>query len=142
MNETLGKVHFWLTFPSVYVIFLTMHFLGFTGMMRHIYDPLQYEFLKPFEGWNRLVSVAAFILFAAQMVFVANVAWSLRRGRRVTEADPWGANTLEWTTPTPPPHGNWPGPIPEVFRGPYEYGPGPEERQPPSEPAPAGEAVG
>jgi len=142
LNETLGKVHFWLTFPSVYVIFLTMHFLGFTGMMRHLYDPLQYEFLKPLAGWNQLVSVASFILFAAQMVFIANVAWSLRRGRRVTEADPWGANTLEWTTPTPPPHGNWQGPIPEVVRGPYEYGPGPEERQPQSEPVPAGEAVG
>ena len=123
-------------------MFLTMHFLGFTGMMRHIYDPTQYEFLKPLAGLNQLISVAAFVLFFAQLVFIANFAWSLWRGPRVTESDPWKANTLEWTTPSPPPHGNWPGPLPEVQAGPYEYGTGAEDRQPQSPPpamTPAGE---
>jgi len=144
LNETLGKVHFWLSFPCVYVVFLTMHFLGFTGMMRHIYDPEQYAFLKPLAGLNQLISVAAFVLFAAQLVFIANFAWSLWRGRRVVDPDPWKANTLEWTAPSPPPHGNWPGPLPAVQAGPYEYGPGAEERRPQSEPppvAPASEPV-
>jgi cytochrome c oxidase subunit 1 len=139
LDERLGKVHFWLSFPSVYVVFLTMHFIGFTGMMRHIYDPTQYEFLKPLTGWNQLVTVAAIVLFLAQIVFLVNVAWSVKWGRKLTESDPWGANTLEWTTPTPPPHGNWPGALPEVHCGPYEYGPG-EERQPQAEPAPVREA--
>jgi len=137
MNETLGKLHFWLSFPSVYVIFLTMHFLGFTGMMRHIYDPTQYEFLKRIAGLNQVVSVAAFVLFGAQLLFLWNFAWSLWRGRRVAEADPWQANTLEWTTPSPPPHGNWPDELPEVETGPYEYGPGLADRRPQAAPRPA-----
>jgi cytochrome c oxidase subunit 1 len=141
MDEKLGKLHFWLSFPSVYAIFLIMHFLGFSGMMRHLYDPTQYAFLKPLGGPNQLVTAAAFVLFAAQLVFLANFAWSLRHGRRAAEADPWRANTLEWTTPSPPPHGNWPGPIPEVHAGPYEYGPGPDERRPQAE-VPAAQPAG
>ena len=95
---------------------------GFTGMMRHLYDPLQYEFLKPMAPWNVLVTLAAIALFGAQLLFIGNFFWSLWRGPQVSEQDPWQANTLEWTTPSPPPHGNWPGPIPEVHRGPYEFG--------------------
>jgi cytochrome c oxidase subunit 1 len=137
LNETLGKAHFWLSFPAVYAIFLPMHFLGFTGMMRHSYDHTQYGFLKPFAPWNHFITVAAFVLFAAQMVFLINVIWSLKWGRVVTEQNPWRANTLEWTTPTPPPHGNWEGPAPAVCRGPYEYGPEGEEHRPQAEPEPA-----
>ena len=135
LDETLGKVHFWLTFPIVYAIFITMHFLGFTGMMRHSYDHTQYDFLKALAPWNQFITAAALALFAAQMVFLFNFAWSLKRGRVVTEADPWSANTLEWTTPTPPPHGNWDGPLPAVQRGPYEYGPREGDRQTQVEPA-------
>jgi cytochrome c oxidase subunit 1 len=102
-------------------------------MMRHLYDPTQYEFLKPLAGLNQLITAAAFVLFLAQLVFIANVAWSLKYGR-IAEADPWKANTLEWTTPSPPPHGNWPGPLPEVEAGPYEYGPGAEDRRPQASP--------
>ncbi len=134
LHEGLGKLHFWLTFPSVYVIFLTMHFVGFTGMMRHIYDPEQYDFLKRMQGWNALISVAAFVLFAAQLLFLVNFFWSLKRGRVVSDPNPWKANTLEWTVPNAPPHGNWPGEVPEVHRGPYEYGPG-DEHRPQSMPA-------
>jgi len=135
LDETLGKIHFWLSFAGVYAIFLTMHFIGFTGMMRHIYDPTAYDFLKPMASWNRFVTVAAFALFGAQMIFIANFAWSLLRGRLVKGENPWHANTLEWTTPTPPPHGNWVGPLPVVHRGPYEYGPAEDEHRPQSEPA-------
>jgi len=69
------------------------------------------------------VTVAALALFGAQLLFIGNFFWSLWRGPQVSEQDPWQANTLEWTTPSPPPHGNWPGPIPEAHRGPYEFGP-------------------
>ena len=122
MNETLGRIHFWLSFPSVYVIFLTMHFLGFTGMIRHSYDHTSYDFLKPYAGWNRFVSGAAFFLFAAQMVFLYNLARTWLGRSTPVEENPWRANGLEWTTPTPPPHGNWPGPLPVVHRGPFEFG--------------------
>jgi cytochrome c oxidase subunit 1 len=134
LDETLGKIHFCLSFVGVYAIFLTMHFIGFTGMMRQIYDATAYDFLKPMAPWNRFVTVAAFALFGAQMIFIANFAWSLLRGRPVREQNPWHANTLEWTTPTPPPHGNWEGSIPIVHRGPYEYGPAQAEHRPQSEP--------
>jgi len=133
MNETLGKIHFWLTFPSVYAVFLTMHFVGFTGMMRHIYDPTAYDFLKQMIPWNRFITWAAFTLFFAQLIFLWNLFWSIWRGRRVSEPDPWQANTLEWTTPSPPPHGNWPGELPVVVRWPYAYGPDPDAREPQAE---------
>jgi cytochrome c oxidase subunit 1 len=129
LDERLGKLHFWLSFPTVYAAFLTMHFVGFTGMMRHIYDPTAYDFLKPMVPWNLFITLAAFVLFAGQMVFIANVGSSLIRRRPLNEVNPWGANTLEWTTPSPPPHGNWEGPIPAVHRGPYEYGPDGEGRE-------------
>ena len=133
MNETLGKIHFWLTFPSVYAVFLTMHFVGFTGMMRHIYDPTAYDFLKQMIPWNRFITWAAFTLFFAQLVFLWNLFWSIWRGPRVSEPDPWQANTLEWTTPSPPPHGNWPAELPVVVRWPYAYGPDPDTREPQAE---------
>lgn len=136
MDETLGKVHFWLSFLGAYAVFLPMHFLGFSGMMRHIYDPTVYDFLKSLVPWNRFITFGAFLLFAAQLVFLWNFFWSLRRGRVVTEDNPWQASTLEWTAPTPPPHGNWPGPLPVVYRGPYEYGPAETDFRPQTEPAP------
>ena len=141
MNETLGRIHFWLSFPSVYVIFLTMHFLGFTGMIRHSYDHTSYDFLKPYVGWNRFVSLAAFFLFAAQMVFLYNLARTWLGRSKSAEENPWQANGLEWTTPNPPPHGNWHGPLPVVHRGPFEFGaagaarPQTEEDQAPANPA-------
>jgi len=136
MNETLGKLHFWTSFVAVYAVFLTMHFVGFTGMMRHDYDHTAYDFLQPMVPWNRFITWAAFALFAGQMVFLFNLFWSIFRGREVRDENPWNANTLEWTTPSPAPHGNWPGEVPEVVRGPYEYGPGEEDRMPQAEGVP------
>lgn len=133
MNEALGKWHFWLSFVSVYLVFLTMHFVGFSGMMRHIYDPTQYEFLKHLIPWNRMITISAFILFIAQLLFLYNFFWSLKKGQRVESNNPWQASTLEWTTPTPPVHGNWAGALPIVSRGPYEYGPGEDDYSPQGE---------
>jgi cytochrome c oxidase subunit 1 len=121
MNETLAQIHFWLSFVSVYAVFLTMHFVGFSGMMRHVYDHTTYAFLENMIPWNRFISVAAFVLFAGQAVFLFNLAWSARRGRVVTEVNPWSSNTLEWSVPNRPAHGNWPGALPLVACGPYEY---------------------
>jgi cytochrome c oxidase subunit 1 len=101
-----------------------MHFCGFSGMMRHIYDHTTYTFLQQMVPWNVFVTAAAILLFVAQAIFLVNVAWSAWRGARVGE-NPWDSQTLEWSAPNRPPHGNWPGEIPEVVCGPYEYG-GPE----------------
>jgi cytochrome c oxidase subunit 1 len=87
--------------------------------MRRIYNPLQYEFLKPLQPMNIFISVSAFCLFVGQLPFVINFFWSLVAGRKA-ERNPWQANTLEWSVPSPPPHGNFEK-APVVYRGPYEY---------------------
>jgi cytochrome c oxidase subunit I len=120
MNETLGKIHFWITFVAFNCTFFPMHILGMAGHMRRIYNPTQYEFLKPIQGINEFISMSAFVLGSIQFLFLANFVWSYFKGAKATE-NPWHANTLEWTAPSPPPHGNWPGAVPTVYRGPYEY---------------------
>ena len=120
MNETLGKWHFWLTFVTYYGTFFPMHYIGLAGHMRRIYDPYQYEFLKPLRGLNEFITISAIILGLAQILFFVNFFWSAFKGQKASE-NPWNANGLEWTTASPPPHGNWPGAIPEVHRWPYEY---------------------
>jgi cytochrome c oxidase subunit 1 len=120
MNEKLGKVHFWITFVAFNCTFFPMHILGMGGHMRRIYNPTQYDFLKPLEPVNMFISISAFVLGAAQFILLANMIWSYYKGEKATE-NPWHANTLEWSTPSPPGHGNWPGPVPVVYRGPYEY---------------------
>ncbi|MGH7895858.1 MAG: cytochrome c oxidase subunit I, partial [Candidatus Binatia bacterium] len=120
MNETLGKVHFWGTLVFFNMTFFPMHILGTGGHMRRIYNPMQYEFLKPMQHINVFITIGALCLGATQLIFVVNFFWSLIAGHRA-ERNPWKANTLEWEAPTPPPHGNFPGPLPTVYRGPYEY---------------------
>ena len=120
MNERLGRVHFWISIVGAYAIFLTMHLMGIGGMLRHSYDPTQYDFLKSLQPFNVFVSIAAFILASSQLIFILNFVVSLFRGPRA-EANPWKANTLEWAAPAPIPHGNWGAVTPEVHRWPYEY---------------------
>ncbi|MBI3078289.1 MAG: cbb3-type cytochrome c oxidase subunit I [Deltaproteobacteria bacterium] len=127
MNEPLGKLHFVITFLAFNGTFFPMHILGVGGMMRRIYNPMQYAFLQPLQPMNVFITVSALILGLGQIPFVINFFWSLFGGRRA-ERNPWQANTLEWTAPTPPPHGNWGESLPVVYRGPYEYS-APEVRE-------------
>jgi cytochrome c oxidase subunit 1 len=120
MNETLGKWHFWFTFVAYYCTFFPMHYVGIAGHMRRIYDPYQYDFLKGTKGINEFITVSAFVLGASQLIFFVNFFWSAFKGKKA-EANPWGGNGLEWTTSSPPGHGNWAGDIPEVHRWPYDY---------------------
>jgi cytochrome c oxidase subunit 1 len=120
MSEPLGKLHFWLTIVTLNLVFCGQLALGYAGMQRRLYDPSVYEFLRPLFPWNRLISQAAFVLGAAQLVFVVNFFWSLRRGRPAP-ANPWEVGTLEWTIPSPPPPHNF-EPVPVVLRGPHELG--------------------
>ena len=120
MNGPLGKLHFWLTILSLNVVFCGQLLIGFAGMQRRLYDPSAYDFLKPLLKLNRGISHAAFLLGAAQLIFVVNFFWSLARGRRA-DANPWQVGTLEWTVPSPPPHHNFDR-IPIVRQGPHELG--------------------
>jgi cytochrome c oxidase subunit 1 len=121
LNETLGKVHFWLTAITFNLVFLPMFLLGMGGHMRRIYNPLQYEFLQSLAPVNQFITVAAVILLLSQVLFIVNFFGSLWFGEEAA-ANPWRANTLEWVAPSPPPHGNFETP-PVVYRGPYEYSP-------------------
>jgi cytochrome c oxidase subunit 1 len=80
---------------------------------------MQYEFLQPMQHWNVFITVSALILGASQIFFLFNFVWSLVAGKKA-ERNPWQANTLEWTAPSPPPHGNFEV-QPVVYRGAYEY---------------------
>jgi len=119
LSPVLGKVHFALTFVAYNLVFFPMHNLGLQGHIRRIYDPTEYGFLAELQPMNTFITLAAFALGIAQLIFFFNIAWSLWRGEKAP-ANPWKANTLEWTVPSPPPHGNFER-MPTVHRGPYEY---------------------
>jgi len=121
MNNTLGYIHFVLTFIGFNLTFFPMHILGIGGHMRRIANPLQYEFLGGMEFWNRTITVSALgLFFIAQLPFLLNFFGSMIKGPKAVQ-NPWNANTLEWVAaPTPPPHGNFPV-QPVVYNAPYEY---------------------
>ena len=121
MNNTLSYIHFWLTIVGAYLIFWPMHYEGLAGMPRRYYDFSNWESFKMFGGLNEFISIVSMVVFSAQLLFVINFFYSIWKGRKVTTMNPWDANTLEWTTPIRPGHGNWVGEIPEVHRWPYDY---------------------
>jgi len=122
LNDTLGRLHFWITFAGTYAIFFPMHYLGILGMPRRYYAYENYSFIpQSAHTLNTAISVAAFAVAAAQLIFLFNLAWSLRRGKPAG-ANPWRAASLEWQTPqTPPVHGNWGEQLPQVYRWAYAY---------------------
>jgi cytochrome c oxidase subunit 1 len=121
MNNTLGYIHFFITFLGAYAIFWPMHYEGVAGMPRRYYDFQNWESFKQFQSLNEFISYASIVVFLAQFVFVFNFFVSIWRGRKVTSMNPWQGTSLEWTTPIRPGHGNWDGPIPEVHRWAYDY---------------------
>ncbi len=120
MNEPLGRVHFWGTIVPAMLIFTLMHFQGLGGMMRRYYENTQ-VYVQPVQGLNPVISILAMVAFAAQILFFVNFFSSIFRGAK-SEENPWQATTLEWSAPSPPPHLNWPGELPEAPRDPYVYG--------------------
>ncbi len=119
LNDMLGRLHVLLTFIFFNGVMFPMFILGIAGMPRRIYDYSQYAHLSHVGGLNRMMSVSAFCLLAAQVLFAVNFFWSLFRGKPAGD-NPWEANTLEWATSSPPPHGNFVKPL-TVYHGPYEY---------------------
>lgn len=120
MNNTLGYVHFWLTFAAAYMVFFPMHFMGMAGVPRRY---AQFSLMPEFSQWNdvnKFITIAAILASVAQLVFLYNFVRSIFKGRKA-EQNPWQANTLEWTAPVKHIHGNWPGEIPTVYRWAYDY---------------------
>jgi len=119
MNDALGHVHFWLSFVFINVVFMPMFWQGMAGVSRRLYDQTVYAHGDAVQGLTRMSSWGAWMLGLAQLPFIINFFVSMRAGKKVTD-NPWNATTLEWATPTPPPHGNFVT-EPVVYRGPYEY---------------------
>ncbi|WP_421895648.1 cytochrome c oxidase subunit I [Marinoscillum sp.] len=120
MDNRLGFIHFWMTFVGVYLVFFPLHYIGIAGFPRRYYSFTSFDAFSSFTDLNSFVSVAAIVTFGAQFIFLFNFFYSMYRGRRAPQ-NPWKSNTLEWTTPVEPGHGNWPGAIPKVYRWPYDY---------------------
>lgn len=120
MNETLAYIHFAITFIGAYLIFWPMHFLGLAGVPRRYYTFNEFAAFSQYGALNKMISIAAIIVFLGQFVFLINFFWSMYKGRKSSQ-NPWQANTLEWTSPIEGIHGNWEGDIPEVHRWPYDY---------------------
>lgn len=127
MNETMGKIHFWGTIVGAYAIFWPMHYTGMAGVPRRYYAIENFESFKHFADLNKFITVAAIVVFFLQVLFIVNFFYSIFSGRKLTVKNPWGANTLEWTTPIETGHGNWPGNIPAVQRWAYDYAKGGED---------------
>ena len=112
MNETLGRIHFWMTMIGAYAIFWPMHYLGMAGVPRRYYRFDSFDAFSQFTQMNEFITIAAIVTFSAQILFVINFIWSIKNGKKMTTKNPWLATTLEWTTPIKAGHGNWPGKIP------------------------------
>jgi cytochrome c oxidase subunit 1 len=121
MNETWGRIHFFLTLAGTYAIFMPMHYLGVAGGTRRYSQYTEVAYLQKLMPIHAFMTYAAIITIAAQFIFVINLFWSMFKGPKASD-NPWEATTLEWTTATPPPHDNFGGVTPVVNHGPYEYG--------------------
>jgi len=120
MNETLGRIHFFITLAGTYAIFMPMHYAGMAGQTRRYSQFTEVAYLQKLIPLNTFITYAAIITVGAQIIFVINLFWSMFKGPKASD-NPWEATTLEWTTATPPPHDNFGGVTPVVNHGPYEY---------------------
>ena len=130
MNEFWGRVHFWCSFVFMNLVFMPMFAQGIKGMLRRMADGGANYSAAHVPGAidtlpGSIMELHTWILWAAvalglaQIPFICNLFWSMRHGEKVGD-NPWHSTTLEWQTPTPPPHGNF-AEQPHIYRGPYEY---------------------
>jgi cytochrome c oxidase subunit 1 len=121
LNEPLGKIHFWGTIIPFNLVFIPLFVLGLAGQHRRIYNYQHFPDLALdwMQDLRVLATLATVVMLLFQFVFLYNFIASMIRGKKA-DRNPWKANTLEWTTPSPPGHGNWTT-MPTVYRGPYEY---------------------
>ncbi len=123
MDESLGKIHFWCTFVGVYAIFGPMHYLGMLPHPRRYAEFTGVDYLQTGGAGDLhyFITVAAMFTITVQFLFLFNFVKSIFAGKPCTEANPWEATTLEWTIPSPPPHDNFGGKVPHVYRGSYDF---------------------
>src|SRR5512145_807533 len=121
-DDTLGRIHFWITFVGSYAIYYPMHYLGFMGVPRRYYAIGGTNFIPDSaHSLNIAITVAALVVGAAQLLFLYNLVWSYYRCR-ASGGNPWNATSLEWqTAETPPGHGNFGKELPVVYRWAYDY---------------------
>ena len=110
LDEGLGRLHFATTFVGFHLTFLVQHVLGQQGMPRRVANYLETD---GFTGMNELSTAGAFLTGVSTVIFLLNVALTLRSGREAGD-DPWGGQTLEWGTSSPPPPGNFDRPLPPI----------------------------
>jgi len=135
MNEFWGRAHFWGSFIFMNMVFQPMFAQGMAGMLRRMSNGgANYSAavnarngaeviggLSPFiMSLNTWILWGAICLGIVQIPFIINLFWSIKHGEKIKNDNPWDSTTLEWQTPTPPPHGNFLHPL-RVYRGPYEY---------------------
>lgn len=120
LNEPLGKVHFFLTFLFANGTFFPMHIIGVVGHPRRYYDSTLYRTWADLQPLNQFMTICAICMGLSQLIFLGNFFYSLFWGPKAGR-NPWNSNSLEWTAPSPPGHGNFES-TPIVRRGPYEYG--------------------
>ena len=134
MNEFWGRVHFWCSLIFMNLVFMPMFAQGMAGMLRRMSDGgANYSAAVNSRAGaevigglsDNIMALHVWILWAAialgiaQIPFIINIFWSMKHGEKASD-NPWHSTTLEWQTPTPPPHGNF-AHVPHVYRGPYEY---------------------
>ena len=145
LNDTLGKIHFWMTLLGTYAVYLPMHYLGVLGVPRRYFSYGATEFIpESAASANVSITIAAMVVAVAQFIFIINAVWSVFKGKKA-DPNPWKATTLEWQTPdNPPKHGNWGPELPVVYRWAYDYSvPGaPDDFIPQNQPETAGHAGG
>jgi cytochrome c oxidase subunit 1 len=120
MNESLARWHFFVTLIGTYAVFMPMHYLGMAGHLRRYSQLTELNYLHGLVPLQTFMTYAAFLTIAGQFIFLFNLFWSMKFGKKAAD-NPWEATTLEWTTATPPPHDNFGGHMPVVYNGPYEY---------------------
>jgi cytochrome c oxidase subunit 1 len=121
LNEPLGKIHFWLTFAGVYCVFMPMHWLGLIAHSRISPGTPLASIAAAGSSIRTFITVAILLTVFAQGIFLINFLWSLFRGDKVSERNPWRATTLEWSVASPPPADDYGPSDPVVYRGAYEF---------------------
>jgi cytochrome c oxidase subunit 1 len=116
LNETLGKIHFWLFFVFFNLTFFPLFAAGFLDMPRRVST-----YAPNLQTLNIFVSASAYVIGLSMLIFIANMIWSLVFVRQPAAENPWASRGLEWQIPTPVPVENFDR-IPVITSGPYEYG--------------------
>src|SRR5713101_6376318 len=120
MNETLGRVHFWMSFVGAYCIFMPFHYLGWAANVRR-YQAFTDDYLIPLIPVHKFITIAALFTGLAQLIFLYNLIHSRFKGELASNDNPWEGTSLEWSTATPPPHNNFGDKMPVVYHDPYQY---------------------